>query len=111
MAPKRNPTLIFRQRPQTAYTFEVHPPHVVDKPSLDEWILGALNRRRSQTVDQLATCLGDVNWSEFFLAIDRLTKSGSVLIWPSPVGDAVLALNLTETDTLEESSAALVGTS
>jgi hypothetical protein len=111
MAPKRNPTLIFTQRPPISQKFKVHPQPLIDKPSLDEWVLGALRRKRSQTVDQLATCLGDVNWSELFLAIDRLTKAGAVLIWPSPTGDAVLSLNVMDVEPLEESAAALVGTS
>src|SRR5207237_8239501 len=94
MAPRRNPTLIFTQRPPSSPKFKVQPQPLIDQPSLDEWILGALRRKRSQTVDQLATCLGDVNWSELFLAIDRLTKTGAVLMWPSPFGDAVLSLNV-----------------
>ena len=83
----------------------------MDKPSLDEWILGALQRRRSQTIDQLAVSLGDVNWSEFFLAIDRLTRSGVILLWPSPIGDAVLSLNVTDWQAVEDTTAQLVGSS
>jgi hypothetical protein len=83
----------------------------IDKPSLDEWILGALQRRRSQTIDQLAVSLGDVNWSEFFLAIDRLTKSGVILLWPSPIGDAVLSLNVTDWQAVEDPTGQLVGSS
>ena len=111
MAPRRNPTLIFTQRPPSSSKFKVHPQPLINHPSLDEWILGALRRKRSQTVDQLAACLGDVNWSELFLAIDRLTKTGAILIWPSPIGDAVLSLNVIEAEPIEEPAAALVGTS
>jgi hypothetical protein len=89
-----------------------HDEILIDKPSLDEWILGALQRRRSQTIDQLAVSLVDVNWSEFFLAIDRLTKSGVILLWPSPIGDAVLSLNVTDWHAVEQdSSSQLVGSS
>jgi hypothetical protein len=111
MASRLNETLSRTERTSSHPKVERPREMPIDKPSLDEWILGALQRRRSQTVDQLAVSLGDVNWSEFFLAIDRLTKSGVILLWPSPIGDAVLSLNVTDWQAVEDPSGQLVGSS
>jgi hypothetical protein len=67
-----------------------------DKPSIDEWIVGTLRDRGSLSLEQVAAPLGQVNWSELFLAIDRLARSGQILLWPSAASDVVLSLNLTE---------------
>jgi hypothetical protein len=63
-----------------------------DHPSIDEWIVGTLQLRGSFTIEQMAAPLGQVNWSEFFLAIDRLSREGQILLWPSAAGDVILSL-------------------
>jgi hypothetical protein len=69
-----------------------HKAEPVVKPSLDEWILGMLDCRGSQGLEHLAGSLGEVNWSELFLALERLRRAGDVLLWPSATGDVVLSL-------------------
>ena len=70
-------------------------PHaiVMDQPSLDEWILGQLQQRGFQSLEQLASPLRQVNWSELFLAIDRLVRAGQICLWPATTGDIVLSLS------------------
>jgi hypothetical protein len=65
---------------------------VMDQPSLDEWILGQLQQRGFQPLEQLASPLRQVNWSELFLAIDRLVRAGQICLWPATSGDIVLSL-------------------
>jgi hypothetical protein len=66
---------------------------LVDQPSLDEWIIGQLEQRGFQALEQLAASLRPVNWSELFLALDRLNRSGKIVLWPASNGDVVLSLH------------------
>jgi hypothetical protein len=62
-------------------------------PSVDEWILGLLEKKGAQTLDQLADSLPEVNWAQFFLAIDRLRRSGKVMLWHRQPGDYLISLH------------------
>jgi hypothetical protein len=64
----------------------------MDQPSLDEWIVGQLEQRGFQPLEQLASPLRQVNWSELFLAIDRLVRAGRICLWPASSGDVVLSV-------------------
>jgi hypothetical protein len=65
---------------------------MLDQPSLDELIMGHLTQRGYQPLEQLVSPLPQVNWSELFLAINRLVRSGRICLWPATTGDIVLSL-------------------
>jgi len=79
-------------------TEEVHDPRttVQEKPSLDEWILGALQQHGTQTLDQMSQLLPEVNWAQLFLAIDRLSRSRKISLWSPGFGDYLLTANQTQ---------------
>jgi hypothetical protein len=88
------PTILLQQERFARQTLRSSPSDatVMDQPTLDEWILGQLQSRGCQPLDQLATVLRPVNWLELFLAIDRLIRSGQIFLWPSDSGDVILSL-------------------
>ena len=65
----------------------------IDQPSLEEWILGQLEQAGYQSLEQLTSPLVQVNWSELFLAIDRLVRSKKICLWPTASGDVVLSVH------------------
>ena len=69
---------------------------VQGRPSVDEWIVGRLREQGSQTLDQMANSLPEVNWAQFFLAVDRLSRSGQILLWHRQRGDYLVSLKGTE---------------
>ena len=62
-------------------------PFRLECPSIDEWILSALTVQEEQTLDALGRRLPEVNWAQFFLAIDRLSRTGKIALWPLQHGD------------------------
>jgi hypothetical protein len=65
---------------------------VLQRPSVDEWIVDLLRTDGPQTMDQLANAVPGINWAQFFLAVDRLSRSGRVSVWPPQNGDYLLSL-------------------
>ncbi|MGH7231498.1 MAG: hypothetical protein ACREJU_09095 [Nitrospiraceae bacterium] len=65
---------------------------VQEQPSVDEWIVGRLQEQGSQTLDQMADSLPEVNWAQFFLAVDRLSRSGQIVLWHRHRGDYLVSL-------------------
>jgi hypothetical protein len=61
-------------------------------PSIDEWVVGLLQKKGAQTLDQLAGSLPEVNWAQLFLAVDRLSRSGKVLLCHGQRGDYIISL-------------------
>ena len=61
-----------------------------EKPSVDEWIVGHLREYGDRTVDELATSLPKVNWAQLFLAIDRLSRAGTIALMACGRGEYVL---------------------
>ena len=61
-------------------------------PSVDEWIVDLLQTNGPQTMDQLANAITGINWAQFFLAVDRLSRSGRVSVWPPRNGDYLVSL-------------------
>lgn len=49
-------------------------------PSVEQRILAILESGKGQMLEQLATFLPDVIWSQVFLAVDRLSRSGQVVL-------------------------------
>lgn len=47
---------------------------------VDQRLLAALRMRGAQTIEQLASLQPTVSWAQVFLAIDRLSRSGLVLL-------------------------------
>ena len=90
--PIANPSFSPRHSRAEAPSGLAHEAGACDHPSIDEWIVGTLKQRGSVTLEQVAAPLGQVNWSEVFLAIDRLSRGGRILLWPSSAGDLVLSL-------------------
>ncbi|HJU03809.1 MAG TPA: hypothetical protein VJ692_01565 [Nitrospiraceae bacterium] len=70
---------------------------VHERPSVDEWIIGRLQEKGSQTLDQMADSLPEVNWAQFFLAVDRLSRSGRIMLWHRHRGDYVVSLKEADT--------------
>src|SRR5688500_4611211 len=66
---------------------------VQEKPSIDEWVLGALKQHGTQTLDQIGKLLPEVNWAQLFLAIDGLSRSGKISLWSPGVGDYLITVN------------------
>ena len=62
-------------------------PERLDCPSIDEWILSILAGQEEQTLDGLGRWIPAVNWAQVFLAIDRLSCSGKIALWPLQHGD------------------------
>jgi hypothetical protein len=46
-----------------------------------------LRRGGPHTVDALQQTMADVSWSQLFLAIDRLSRSGEIALWRTREGD------------------------
>jgi hypothetical protein len=65
---------------------------MVEMPSVDEWILATLQERGAQPLDRLAASLPEVNWAQFFLAIDRLSRGGKISLWRPSRADYVVSL-------------------
>jgi hypothetical protein len=65
----------------------------LERPSVDEWIVEVLRERGAQTLDHLGGSLPGVNWAQFFLAIDRLSRTGKITLWPPKNGDYLVSLN------------------
>jgi hypothetical protein len=72
---------------------------VQEKPSIDEWVLGALQQHGTQTLDQMGTLLPETNWAQLFLAVDRLSRSGKISLWSPGFGDYLITVNRTEPPT------------
>jgi hypothetical protein len=67
-------------------------PLAAHNPSIDEWVVGLLQKKGAQTLDQLAGSLPEVNWAQLFLAVDRLSRSGKVLLCHGQRGDYIISL-------------------
>ena len=65
----------------------------VDRPSMDEWILSVVRVEKGQTLDTLTRQVPQTNWAQVLLAIDRLSRSGHVALWPLEHGDYRITLN------------------
>ncbi|MEK6617285.1 MAG: hypothetical protein AABY90_01185 [Nitrospirota bacterium] len=61
--------------------------------STDERLLSALRGMESQTIESLCSLLPGMTWSQVFLAIDRLSRSGVVSLRPSGRRDYQVSLN------------------
>jgi hypothetical protein len=52
----------------------------VESRSMDEWILDALRTDGTQTLDCLSHAWPAEGWAPLFLAIDRLSRAGKIII-------------------------------
>jgi hypothetical protein len=66
---------------------------VQEKPSIDDWLLSALQQHGTQTLDQIGTLLPEANWAQVFLAIDRLSRSGKIALWSPGFGERLISAN------------------
>jgi hypothetical protein len=69
---------------------------VQEKPSIDEWVLAALQQYGTQTLDQMSNLLPEINWAQLFLAIDRLSRSRKISLWSPGFGDYLITANQTQ---------------
>ena len=59
-----------------------------DGPSMDRWILSVLSEQQEHTLDTLGQRrLPAVDSTQFFLAIDRLSRTGEIALWPLQHGN------------------------
>jgi hypothetical protein len=65
----------------------------LNRPSMDEWILATVQDRGGLTLDQLASTLPQPNWSQVFLAVDRLSRAGSIRLLVTAGKDYHISLN------------------
>jgi hypothetical protein len=81
-----------------AATGEVHDRRTMgqEKPSIDEWVLAALQQHGTQSLDQMSKLLPEINWAQLFLAIDRLSRSGKISLWSPGFGDYLITANQTQ---------------
>lgn len=54
---------------------------------MEDWILKTLRREGMQTLDQLGFFMSADKWARFFLAIDRLSRSGRITLSSSGRGE------------------------
>ena len=54
---------------------------------MEDWILETLRREGMQTLDQLGLFMSADKWARFFLAIDRLSRSGRITLSCSGRGE------------------------
>ena len=64
----------------------------VESRPIDEWIFDELRKDGTQTFDRLSQALPAENWAPLFLAIDRLSRAGKIVIRPSKHGDYFVSL-------------------
>jgi len=67
-------------------------PSGIQGPSVEEWVLGTLQERGPQTLDQFGASLPQANWAQLLLAIDRLTRQGEISMRIHGHGDYLIAL-------------------
>lgn len=58
-----------------------------DCSSMEEWLLNVLEHQGMQTLDQLGLLLPAGNWAQLFLALDRLSRSGNIVLWSNGRGE------------------------
>jgi hypothetical protein len=66
----------------------------ITRPSMDEWILATVQECGGLTLDQLTRVLPRPNWSQVFLAIDRLSRAGGIRLLVTAGKDYSISLNL-----------------
>lgn len=65
---------------------------IEEQPSIEEWVLDVLEREGMQTLDQLGLLLPAGNWARLFLALDRMSRSGRIVLWSNGRGDYLAKL-------------------
>lgn len=68
------------------------PPECDRRISADERLLAALATEGPQTIESLASLPG-LSWAPVFLALDRLSRSGEVLLRPVGHGEYQVSIN------------------
>jgi len=61
-------------------------------PTVEEWVLGVLEKNGMQTLDELGMALPSANWAQLFLAVDRLSRCGAITLWSSGRGEYLLRI-------------------
>ena len=61
--------------------------------STDELLLQALRGMQPQTIESLCALLPGMTWSQIFLAVDRLSRTGVVMLQPVRRGEYQISLN------------------
>jgi hypothetical protein len=61
-------------------------------PSMQEWVLSTLQEHGVCSLDELGALLPGTNWSQLFLAIDRLSRGGAIGL--RSLGNVEYLLNL-----------------
>ncbi len=64
----------------------------VESRAMDEWILDALRTDGTQSLDRLSQALSAEGWAPVFLAIDRLSRVGKIVIGPPKNGDYLVSV-------------------
>ena len=62
----------------------------------DEWVLAVFQKHGTQTLDQMGKLLPEMNWTQLFLAIDRLSRSGKISLWSPGFGNYLITANQTQ---------------
>ena len=66
------------------------------QPPVEQRIVATLHAGGTKTLEQLAAELPDVSWPQVFLAIDRLSRSGRVVLHRTSRGDYQASLSRSE---------------
>lgn len=67
---------------------------VLNRPmEIEDVLRSALQASGPTTMDRLVTLLPCVSWSQVFLAVDRLSRSGTVSLQRTKSGDYRISLN------------------
>jgi hypothetical protein len=65
---------------------------VGESGSMDAWILDSLRRDGTQSLDRLSHAWPAEGWTPLFLAIDRLSRVGKIVIGPPKNGDYLVSI-------------------
>ncbi|BCA52983.1 hypothetical protein W02_01230 [Nitrospira sp. KM1] len=59
--------------------------------SIDEWLLSTLQMRGPQTLTDLSNSIPDAQRTPLFLAVDRLSRSGDIVVGCPTCGDYMIS--------------------
>jgi hypothetical protein len=65
---------------------------VMERPSIEEWVIATIRERGPHTLDQLGALLPQANWSQLLLAVDRLSRHGDISVRMHSRGDYLIAV-------------------
>jgi hypothetical protein len=63
---------------------------LLERSSVEEWLLRVLMEQGERSLDELEQSLPETNWAQFFLAIDKLSRSGRICLRRAKDGNYII---------------------